>query len=103
MPEAIRFDKAALAWTLPWDADWVVSVCFLGPRRIAAGNNRGQILLWDLPEKPGGPAPPPVRLLDGHTNVVTQLRATADGSRLFSASNDHSIRSWDVQAEARET
>lgn len=49
-------DKAALAWTLPWDADWVTAVAFLGNHRIAAGNNLGQILVWELPDKTGGPA-----------------------------------------------
>ena len=56
-PPAASFDKAALAWSLPWDADWVTAVCFLGPNRVAAGNNRGHIVVWDLPERPGGPAP----------------------------------------------
>ena len=65
MADPVNFENAALAWTLPWDADWVTSVCYLGPRRIAAGNNRGDILVWDLPEKPGAPAPFPSRRLDG--------------------------------------
>ncbi|MGH7171297.1 MAG: WD40 repeat domain-containing protein, partial [Gemmataceae bacterium] len=100
MAGSVSFDKAALAWTLPWDADWVTAVCFLGAtRRLAAGNNLGQILVWDLPEKPGGKAPPsPIRRLEGHTNAVTRLLASADGRWLFSASYDHSIRYWDLQA-----
>jgi WD40 repeat protein len=108
MADAVNFDRAALAWALPWDADWVTAVAFLGPtRRVAAGNNLGQILLWDLPEKPGGDAPPPVRLLGapagepgGHTNAVTRLAATADGRWLISASYDHTIRYWDLNAPA---
>src|SRR5262245_65568767 len=102
MAEAINFEKAALAWTLPWDADWMTSVCFLGPtRRLAAGNNLGQILVWDLPEKPGGTAPLPARRLDGHTNAITRLLSTADGRWLISASYDHTIRFWDMQAEGK--
>ena len=98
----LNFDKATLAWTLPWDADWVTSIAFIGgTRKVAAGNNLGQIMLWDLPEKPGEPAPSPLRRLDGHTNVVTRLLATADGKQLISASNDHSIRYWDMQAAAK--
>src|ERR687885_105439 len=58
MADVVNFDKASLAWTLPWDADWVTAVRFLGPtRKLAAGNNLGQILLWELPVKPGGPPP----------------------------------------------
>jgi len=100
--DPISFDKAALAWTLTWDADWVTSVCFLGPtRRLAAGNNLGQILLWDLPEKPGTPMPHPVRSLEGHINVVSRLVSTVDGRWLISASYDHTIRYWDMQAAAK--
>ena len=63
------FTKATLAYTLPWDADWVTAVAFVGSsRRLVAGNNRGELLAWDLPEKPG-PTPPVLRL-DGHTNVI---------------------------------
>jgi WD40 repeat protein len=98
---AISFDKSALAWTLTWDADWVTSVCFLGPtRRLAAGNNLGQVLVWDLPDKIGAPAPNPARRLDGHTNVVSGLVCTRDGRWLISASYDHTIRYWDMQAPA---
>src|SRR2546422_4052250 len=103
------FDKATLAWTLPWDADWVTAVSFLGnSRRLAAGNNLGEILVWELAEKPerlaeppqksagkkgpserAGAAVPPVRRLDGHTNVISKLLATSDGRWLISASYDH--------------
>jgi WD40 repeat protein len=95
------FDKAALAWKLPWDADWVTSVAFLGNNRVAAGNNLGQILVWDLPSKVGAAAPAPSWRLDGHTNSVNRLVATPDGRWLISASNDHTIRYWDMQAESK--
>src|SRR5262245_12098965 len=85
-----------LLWTMPWDADWVTAVCFLGERRVAAGNNLGEILVWDLPEKPSVPAPLPSRRLDGHTNTITRL-LTPDGKTLLSSSCDHAIRSWDVE------
>jgi WD40 repeat protein len=102
MADTVNFEKAALAWTLPWDPDWVTAVSFLGgTRRLAAGNNLGQILMWDLPEKAGVPAPPPARRLDGHTNTVTRLLSTADGRWLISASYDHTIRYWDLHAPAR--
>lgn len=102
MPESVSFDRAALAWTLPWDADWVTAVCFLGPtRRLAAGNNLGQLLVWDLPDPTGGKTPPPPILrLDGHTNAITRLLVSPDGRWLLSASYDHSIRFWDLQAAA---
>ncbi len=98
-----NFTKPAQAWTLPWDADWVTAVAWLGPtRRIAAGNNLGQILLWELPDKPGGSAPMPLAQLDGHTNVITHLAATPDGKSLLSASYDHTIRHWAIPAKLPE-
>src|SRR5215472_9808639 len=104
MRETPLFDKAALAWTLPWDATWVTAVTFIGSsRRLAAGNNFGQIFLWELPEKPGAPTPPPVRRLDGHSNTITALVATPDGRRLLSASYDHTVRVWDLQGPAEKT
>ena len=78
MAEPVNFDKAALAWTLPWESDEVTAVAFVGsPRRVAAANLQGQILLWDLPEKPGAGTPAPFRRLDGHANRVTALAASA--------------------------
>jgi WD40 repeat protein len=91
--------KPSQAWNLQWDADWVTSVAWLGAsRRVAAGNNLGQILLWELPEKPGGAVPMPVARLDGHTNVISHLAATPDGKTLISASYDHTVRFWDIPA-----
>lgn len=98
---AAELGKPAPAWTLPWDDDWVTAVCFAGPNRLAAGNNLGQILVWDLPGTPGGKAPPPARRLDGHGNTVNRLIATPDGRWLFSASSDRTVRTWDMQAPAK--
>ena len=104
MSETPSFAKAALAWALPWDPTWVTAVTFIGTsRRLAAGNNFGQIFLWELPEKPGAPAPPPVRRLDGHSNSITALAATPDGRRLLSTSYDHTVRVWDLNAAAGKT
>ncbi len=91
-----------LAWSLPWEDDWVTAVAFIGSNKIAAGNEQGAILLWDLPDKPGGPAPAPVRKLDGHSNGITKLLTTPDGRWLISASKDHTIRIWDTQKKPTE-
>jgi WD40 repeat protein len=104
MPDTPLFDKATLAWTLPWDTTWVTAVTFIGSsRRLAAGNNFGQIFLWELPEKPGDPAPPPVRRLNGHSNTITALAATPDGRRLISTSYDHTVRVWDLDGATEKT
>ncbi|QDU29028.1 WD domain, G-beta repeat [Anatilimnocola aggregata] len=104
MSETPTFDKATLAWTLPWQTDWVTAIAFIGGgRKLAAGNRRGQILVWDLPEAPGGEPPVPVRCLGGHTNEVTRLLATPDGKTLISSSYDHTIRYWNVDEPASGT
>jgi WD40 repeat protein len=95
-------DKPTPVWTIPWDADWVTAVTFIGDtRRLAAGNKLGQILLFDIPDKAGGSFPPPQQRLDGHTNMITALAASPDGRWLYSASYDHTIRIWDLQAPAK--
>ena len=91
-------ENAALAWTLPWDVDWVTAVAFVGKNRVVAGNNIGQMVAWDLPESPKDPAPKPTRRFDGHTNVVTRLLPSPDGQTLYSASYDHTIRVWNPMA-----
>lgn len=117
----MNFDKLSLLYSLTWDADWVSAVSFIGPNRIAAGNLRGEILQWDLPEnpekrpelspeaakiptttvsadqKPLYVSPPPARQLTGHTNGINRLLCVED-RWLISASNDHTIRYWDATA-----
>lgn len=100
--QAQSFDKAKLAWTLPWDDDWVTAVSFLGNNRVAAGNNLGDILVWDLPSSPTDKAPLPARHLVGHTNVINRLLTTPDQKFLLSASNDHTIRLWSADADPME-
>jgi len=115
----MNFEKATLLWSMPWDADWVSAVSFIGGKHVAAGNNRGEILLWELPdapetapaeaaqapsdadkgEKPLHSAPPPARQFVGHSNVINRL-VSAEDRWLISASNDHTIRYWDLNAPA---
>ena len=100
----MSLEKATPAWTIPWEDSAVTSVTFLGSsRRLAAGNEQGQILIFDLAEKQDGPAPVPVRRLDGHTNVVTALALLPGANRLVSASYDHTMRWWDLSAASEGT
>lgn len=93
--------EAALAWTIPWEHDWVTAAAFAGAsRRLVAGNRLGRILVWDLPEKASDPMPAPVRLLEGHTNEVTSIASLPDGRRMVSTSYDHKVRIWDLEAAA---
>ncbi len=92
------FADAKLAWTLPWDADWVTAVSFVGDDRVAAGNKLGDILVWDLPA-PGEKAPMPSRNLVGHSNEITRMLTTPDQKMLISASNDRTVKYWDMTAK----
>jgi len=100
---AIEPKAFAPAWELPWQDDWVTAVAFAGPKRLIAGNERGAILVYELPEKAGGDAPAPVRLLEGHSNGITKLIVTPDAKWLISASKDKTLRLWNLEGEAKKT
>ncbi|MBL8792649.1 MAG: PD40 domain-containing protein [Planctomycetia bacterium] len=102
MADTPNFEKSTLAYTLPWESGWVTALTFVGAsRKIAAGNEHGQIVVWEVPEKAGETAPLPTRRLDGHTNYISRLLSTPDGKTLISASYDHTLRYWDLAAAAK--
>ena len=116
--KSVNFEKATLLWSFTWDADWVSAVSFIGDKHFAAGNNLGEILIWELPEKPeplgespsekSKPAdkserplylsPKPVRQMVGHSNIINRLLC-AENRWLISASNDHTVKYWDIEAK----
>ncbi len=111
----IKPESVHPAWQLLFQGAWPMSAVFLGShRRLAGANQDGTILIWDLPEKPvagkikddqgkeidGIEAPGPVRKLEGHSNAVTRMLASADGKTLVSASLDRTVRIWDLTAAA---
>ena len=62
---------------------------------IIAGNEAGEILLWntaDVAQKPEEP----LAIFHGHTDLVTDLLITADGQTLISSSNDGLIQVWSL-------
>ena len=104
--------KPVPRFQLTFEGLWPTSVAWVGSgRKLAAANQLGQIFVWELPEKPPAldpkadkdrlaPNTHPVRRLDGHTNEVTRLLATADGKALVSASLDRTVRVWPTDAPA---
>jgi WD40 repeat protein len=114
----MNINNPKLLWQLTFEGAWPTAVAFFGSgRKLAAANQRGDLYLWDLPETPPPFEPDeaakrsqrqapnhwPARRLEGHTNGITRLAATADGTQLLSAGLDHTIRIWQPDAPAAGT
>lgn len=109
----MEVNKPVQTWQLTFEGEWPTAVAFVGSsQRLVAGNRDGQLFFWDLPatppevvqekdaKEPAFPNAAPVRQLVGHGNGISQLRATPDGKTVISASLDHTLRLWDVDAAA---
>src|SRR5690242_8245835 len=92
---------------------WPTSVALLAGDKLAAGDQEGRILVWDLAAEPAtagsspkagdsgkrlAPDTAPVRMLAGHTNGIARLVASPDGRRLYSASWDHTVKVWNLDS-----
>lgn len=111
--------KPKLLYQLTFEGSWPVAVTFLEhERRVAAGNQDGELFVWDLPETPPelpepkeknperkreAPDVPPARKLVGHTNTITKLLYDAGRKLLLSSSYDRTIRGWNVGDATPET
>ncbi len=98
---AENFATAKVLFTLPWNSDVITTVAFFDNRTVAAGNKRGDILVWTLPAA-GEKSPNPVRKLAGHTNEINRMLVSPDGKLLISASSDRTVKFWDSTATAGE-
>lgn len=102
-----------LQYQLTFEGLWPSAVSFLdSSRKLAAGNQKGEIYVWELPETPPeipaeekeknkerkAPNVNPVRRLEGHTNAVSWLIYDAARKQLISSSLDHTIRLWNIEA-----
>lgn len=102
------FTKSKPLYQLTFGGSWPTSIAFIDNDRLAAGNQLGQIYVWDLTAagaKPAGkdrtaPNLDPVRRLDGHTNEISRLACTPDGKLLLSSSYDRTLRIWPTDAPA---
>ena len=95
------FADAKVIHTLPWNSEVISAVAFIGNDKVAAGNKRGDILIYHLPAK-GSDKLEPVRRLVGHTGTINRLLVTPDGKTLISASNDRTVKYWDALSDAGE-
>jgi WD40 repeat protein len=108
----MKIENPKLLWQLTFEGNWPTAVAFVGSgQKLAAANQDGELYVWELPtEIPKFEAPKngdrkapdlaPIRRLDGHTNGISRLCATRDGQLLISASLDHSVRLWKMDAPA---
>jgi WD40 repeat protein len=105
IPDAVAqpapFADAKVIHTLPWNSDVISAVAFIGNDKVATGNKRGDILIWNLPAG-DGKTPDPVRRLLGHARDINRLLVTPDGKTLISASNDRTVKFWDALSDAGE-
>src|SRR5262245_55763095 len=91
---ALNPSPSKLLCQLTFEGSWPPAVAFLGSgRRLAAGNQLGQLFVWDLPETPPAldknaskerqaPNVFPVRQLVGHQNEITRLLVTPERKQL---------------------
>jgi WD40 repeat protein len=78
------------------DADTVFSIRFHPDgRRLAVGNDRGQIRLWDI----GAPGSTP-RVEARHTGRIDGMSYAPDGRELASCDRDGTLRLWDADTGA---
>ncbi|GFR43186.1 hypothetical protein Agub_g4178 [Astrephomene gubernaculifera] len=70
--------------------------------QVFSGGLDNTIKLWDLRTQGGssGEAAEPVLLLKGHSDSVTGLRLSPDGTHLLSNAMDNTLREWDVRPYA---
>jgi WD40 repeat protein len=105
-----------LLYQLTFEGSWPISVAFLdSSRQVAAGNQDGDLFVWELPETPPEFTPktegerkreaanvPPTRKLVGHTNGVSKLLYDAGRKQLLSSSYDRTLRVWSLAQAAGE-
>lgn len=95
------FASAKVLHTLPWNSAYITSLAFIGNDQVAAANNKGDILVWNL-AVPEGKTPDPVRRLVGHTNEINRILVTPDGKTLISVSSDRTVKYWDALSDQGE-
>eukprot|EP00771_Trimastix_marina_P000004 gnl/Trimastix_PCT/100.p2 GENE.gnl/Trimastix_PCT/100~~gnl/Trimastix_PCT/100.p2 ORF type:complete len:318 (+),score=86.48 gnl/Trimastix_PCT/100:49-1002(+) len=77
--------------------DWVTSIACTNDMMLSASRDKS-ILVWNLNEDVDGPIAVPRRSLHGHNHFVEDITLSSDGQYALSASWDHTLRLWDINA-----
>lgn len=98
------FDTAAIRWSLATESaeqvlrfhsDAVNAVAFLKDGRMVTAGADARIAVWT----PGRQQPD--QIFEGHRGPIAALAVSPDGSRLASASWDHTVRLWSLAGGAQ--
>jgi WD40 repeat protein len=83
--------SGGLLTTLPQEQP-VTALAFSPDGRLLAVASGNEIVLWEPASQQ------PLKMLSGHTDLISVLRFSPNGTLLASASADQTVRFWQVQA-----
>jgi WD40 repeat protein len=103
LPQADEKKEAAPLFFYPFEAGssesgtWKLPTLAFSPdgMRLACGRDN-TVLVWDLRPDRVGDQTAPARVLTGHTRAVCDLAFSPDSQRLATASDDETLRIWDL-------
>ncbi len=90
-------DSPVALATVPAGSGEVVQLA-ISPKgdTLAASKSNGTIELRDIAKMQSGRSEQPDAILSGHTESVSSMAFTPDGSRIATCSSDRTVRVWDV-------
>ena len=80
--------------TLEGHTNWINAVSFSPDGTLLATGSLGEVKFWDVGTRRN------IATLEGHTGSVYAVSFSSDGTILASASNDGTVRLWDIQTRS---
>ena len=84
---------------LTWDhGDWLAMAFAFSPdgSSLAVSSRDNKVRIWDVTERRAGGGRAPESILDGKTNILTQVVWGADGRRVLAAVDGGTVMTWQV-------